>query len=136
MLIIATVPRAITVLAKAPLFRHPLIGPPLHLLGAVPVHRRVEAGNDPRKNDEMFAAAIEALRAGGIILIFPEGTTQPQPVLLPLRTGAARLGLGAQRAMGDSARVTLLPGWLGFPDPATFRSASGQATNRAPGSTA
>jgi len=128
MLIIATVPRAITVLAKAPLFRHPLIGPPLHLLGAVPVHRRVEAGDDPRKNDEMFAAAIEALRAGGIILIFPEGTTQPQPVLLPLRTGAARLVLGAERALGDSARVTLLPVGMVFHDPGTFRSASVQVT--------
>ncbi len=28
MLVIVTVPRAVTVLAKAPLFRHPLIGPP------------------------------------------------------------------------------------------------------------
>src|SRR5207244_5671657 len=51
--------------------------------GAVPVHRRAEAGDDPRKNEEMFAAAIEALCAGGVILIFPEGRTQPQPILLP-----------------------------------------------------
>src|SRR5437660_95272 len=62
MLIIATVPRAVTVLAKAPLFRHPLIGPPLRLMGAVPVHRRAEAGDDPRRNDEMFASASRRLR--------------------------------------------------------------------------
>ena len=91
MLIMATIPRPITVLAKAPLFRHPLIGPPLWMIGAVPVHRRAESGDDPRRNDEMFAAAIEALRAGGVILIFPEGRSQPQPILMPLRTGAARL---------------------------------------------
>src|SRR5207244_9417757 len=36
MLIIATVPRAITVLANAPLFRHPLIGPPLRLMAPCP----------------------------------------------------------------------------------------------------
>jgi 1-acyl-sn-glycerol-3-phosphate acyltransferase len=47
MLIMATIPRPITVLAKAPLFRHPLIGPPLWMIGAVPVHRRAEAGDDP-----------------------------------------------------------------------------------------
>src|SRR5438105_11260751 len=128
MLIIATVPRAITVLANAPLFRHPLIGPPLRLIGAVPVHRRAEAGDDPRKNEEMFAAAIEALCAGGVILIFPEGRTQPQPILLPLRTGAARLALGTERAAGGVSRVTLLPVGMVFHDPGTFRSATVQIT--------
>jgi 1-acyl-sn-glycerol-3-phosphate acyltransferase len=128
MLIIASAPRPVTVLANAPLFRHPLIGPPLRLLGAVPVRRRAEAGDDPRKNDEMFAAAIEALRAGGVILIFPEGRTQPQPILLPLRTGAARLILGAEGAAGGGAPVTLLPVGMVFHDPGTFRSASVQIT--------
>ena len=128
MLIIATVPRAITVLANAPLFHHPLIGPPLRMIGAVPVHRRAEAGDDPRKNEEMFTAAIEALRSGGVILIFPEGRTQPQPILLPLRTGAARLALGAERAAGGVDRVTLLPVGMVFHDPGTFRSASVQIT--------
>jgi len=126
MLIIATIPRPITVLANAPLFRHPLIGPPLHMIGAVPVHRRAEAGDDPRKNEDMFASAIEALRAGGVILIFPEGRTQPQPILLPLRTGAARLALGAERAAVGASRLTLLPVGMVFHDPGTFRSASVQ----------
>jgi 1-acyl-sn-glycerol-3-phosphate acyltransferase len=132
MLIIATVPRRVTVLANAPLFRNPLIGPPLRLLGAVPVHRRAEAGDDPRKNEEMFAAAIAALCAGGVILIFPEGRTQPQPILLPLRTGAARLLLGAERAGGGAGRVTLLPVGMVFHDPGAFRSASVQITIGSP----
>src|SRR5436309_3101642 len=68
MLIIATVPRAVTVLANAPLFRHPLVGPLLRMLGAVPVNRRLEAGDDPRRNEGMFTAAIDALRAGGVVL--------------------------------------------------------------------
>ena len=136
MLIMAAVPRAITVLAKAPLFRHPLIGPPLKLMGAVPVHRRAEAGDDPRKNEDMFVAAIDVLRAGGVILIFPEGTSQPQPILLPLRTGAARLLLGAERARGDASAVTLLPVGMVYRDPETFRSASVQVTIGAPVPTA
>lgn len=136
MLILVTVPRAVTVLANAPLFRHPLIGPPLRMLGAVPVHRRAEAGDDPRKNEEMFAAAIEALRAGGVILIFPEGRTQPDPILLPLRTGAARLVLGAERAIGGAGRVTVLPVGMVFHDPGTFRSASAQIMIGSPVETA
>ena len=93
-------------------------------MGAVPVHRRLEAGDDPHKNDAMFAAVIEALRGGGVILLFPEGRTQPQPVLLPLRTGAARILLGAEALSGGSCGVTLLPVGMVYHDPGTFRSAS------------
>ena len=123
MLIMGTFPRRVTVLANAPLFRHPLIGPFLHAVGALPVNRRAEAGDDPRKNEAMFAAAIAHLRGGGAILIFPEGRTQPVPTLLPLRTGAARLSLGAETA-GSRPRVTLLPVGLVFEAPGTFREAS------------
>src|SRR6185369_3350021 len=119
MLIVAVFPRPVTVLANAPLFRHPLIGPFLRMMGAVPVQRRAEAGDDPRKNEAMFAAAIGALRRGGAVLIFPEGRTQPQPTLLPLRTGAARMMLGAVAA-GDGEPAALLPVGIVFHDPGTF----------------
>jgi 1-acyl-sn-glycerol-3-phosphate acyltransferase len=126
MLILGTLPRRVTPLANAPLFRHPLLGPFLRLVGAVPVNRRAEAGDDPRRNEAMFAAAIGALRAGGAVLIFPEGRTQPRPTLLPLRTGAARLLLGAEA--GGRVGVTLLPVGLVFEHPGTFRAASALVT--------
>jgi 1-acyl-sn-glycerol-3-phosphate acyltransferase len=128
MLVMAVVPRAITVLAKAPLFRHPLIGPFLRLMGAVPVNRRLESGDDPRRNDAMFAAATAVLRAGGVMLIFPEGTSQPRPTLLPLRTGAARMLLAAEADAGGPCRVTLLPLGMTFHEPGTFRDASVDVT--------
>jgi glycerol-3-phosphate O-acyltransferase / dihydroxyacetone phosphate acyltransferase len=124
MLVVATFPRPIRVLAKAGLFHHPLIGPFLWLMDGVPVHRRIDAGDDPLKNVEMFASVVAALRAGGMILIFPEGRTQPQPTLLPLRTGAARILLDATSGDGGRADVVLLPVGLVFHDPGTFRSAS------------
>lgn len=130
MLILGTFPRRITPLAKAPLFRHPIMGPFLKLVGAVPVHRRAEGGEDPRKNEAMFAAATSALRAGDAILIFPEGSTTPRPTLLPLRTGAARLLLGAEAA--GRVGVTLLPVGLAFERPGTFRGATALVTVGAP----
>ena len=120
MLIMTGVPRRITPLAKAPLFRHPLIGPFLKLVGAVRVHRRID-GADPQQNAAMFAAAVAALRAGGALLIFPEGVSQPRPTLMPLRTGAARIVLGAA-AEGVSA--ALVPVGLVFDEPGTFRAAT------------
>ena len=127
MLVLGKCPRRVTVLANAPLFRHPLIGPFLRTIGAVPVHRRAEAGDDPRKNDAMFATVITALRAGGAILIFPEGRTQPRPTLLPLRTGAARILLGAETGEQRHGTV-LLPVGLVFERPGIFRDASAIVT--------
>src|SRR5262252_1498176 len=58
---IATIPRRLRILANAPLFRHPLIGPFLRMMGALPVHRRKEAGDDPAKNAALFEATTAAL---------------------------------------------------------------------------
>jgi len=125
MLLVALCPRPIVALAKAPLFRHPLIAPFLYLAGAVPVSRRLEGDDDPARNEAMFAAAVEALRRDRVLLIFPEGRSQPQPTLLPARTGAARILLGAG---SDAERVTLVPVGMVFDDPGTFRSAAVQVT--------
>jgi 1-acyl-sn-glycerol-3-phosphate acyltransferase len=116
MILLAVVPRQLRALGKADLFDHPLIGPFLRLLGALPVNRRQEAGDDPRKNDALFAATTSTLREGGGIVIFPEGRTQPEPVLLELRTGTARMLLAAA-----PAEVALLPVGLVFEKPGIFR---------------
>jgi hypothetical protein len=90
------------------------------LIGALPVHRRQDGEGDPARNDRLFAASTKALRDGDAILIFPEGVSQPEPTLMPLRTGAARMLLAAEAdAVGP---VTLLPVGLMFHEPGTFRS--------------
>src|SRR5688572_30501874 len=65
-LVVAAIPRRLVPLAKAPLFRHPIAGPLVRLVGAIPVHRRqdVAGGADPGRNAEMFAAAAATLRRG------------------------------------------------------------------------
>jgi 1-acyl-sn-glycerol-3-phosphate acyltransferase len=122
MVVLAVFPRPLRTLANAPLFRHPLIGPFLRLVGALPVQRRQESGDDPARNAALFAATTATLLAGGAVLVFPEGRTQPEPVLLALRTGTARMLLAAEDGAGRSAPVTLLPVGLVFQRPGTFRA--------------
>jgi 1-acyl-sn-glycerol-3-phosphate acyltransferase len=122
MLLLAALPRRLVPISKAPLFRHPLIGPFLTLVGAIPVHRRAEGGTDPARNEAMFARAIAALRAGRVVLIFPEGVSQPEPAVMPLRTGAARMVLGAEGGGAARPGVTVLPVGLVYHRPATFRT--------------
>jgi glycerol-3-phosphate O-acyltransferase / dihydroxyacetone phosphate acyltransferase len=121
LLLLASLPRTLRPVAKAPLFRHPILGGLLRLVGAIPVHRRHESEGGPDRNAAAFARASEFLAAGDGIVLFPEGVSQPEPVLMPLRTGAARLVLGAEQLRGGALGVTLLPVGLVYEEPGTFR---------------
>ncbi len=120
LLLAATFPRPLRPIAKAPLFRYPLVGQLARLGGAIPVHRRQDERGGAVDNEAMFGTARRALEAGETLLIFPEGVSQPEPAIMPLRTGAARLLL----AGGLGARATLLPIGLMFHEPGTFRVGS------------
>ena len=119
-LLLGHFPRRLVSVAKAPLFSNPLIGPFLRLIGALP-------GAPPPGGRHRSGAQHRALRGlvgdparGQAILIFPEGVSQPEPLLMPLRTGAARMLLAAEAdAVGP---VTLLPVGLMFHEPGTFRT--------------
>src|SRR5207249_3226033 len=58
-------PRRVSLLAKAPLFRMPVIGFFCRAFQAIPVHRRQDAGSDPSQNRETFdtARAVRELKA-------------------------------------------------------------------------
>lgn len=88
-------PRPVSFLAKAPLFEMPVIGWFVRALGSIPVYRRQDGGFDPSKNRQTFERARDILSGGGVIAIFPEGASHGDPKLRPLKTGAARIALGA-----------------------------------------
>ena len=123
MMLMATLPRTLRPLTKSTLFKHPIVAPFLRLAHAVPVYRRQDAGGAAVDNAETFRAVSDALAAGGAILIFPEGVSQPEPTLMALRTGAARMLLEAEA--GGAPPVTLLPVGLVLHDPGTFRDGRG-----------
>jgi 1-acyl-sn-glycerol-3-phosphate acyltransferase len=108
-------------LAKSTLWELPGIRQLLDLAGAVPVYRRQDEGVDTAKNDETFARCFDELAAGGAIALFPEGISHDAPMLAPLKTGAARIVLGAMRERGVSA-TRILPVGLTFDEKGIFRS--------------
>jgi len=114
----ATANRDVRFLAKSTLFEGPL-RPLIAGSGAIPVYRKLDQGVDVSKNTETFAAVDAALAAGDAICIFPEGVSHSSGRLVPLRTGAARMALGAERA---GVPVALVPVGLNFERKTTFRS--------------
>ena len=86
-------PRPVSFLGKAPLFRYPLIGWIARTFDSIPVYRKQD--NTTGSNRETFGRSREVLQRGGSIAIFPEGTTHSDPQLRELKTGVARIALGA-----------------------------------------
>lgn len=120
-LVLLTVsPRPVSFLAKEPLFRTPVIGAIVRAFDSLPVYRAVDQA-DPRKNAETFSRARAVLARGGAIAIFPEGTTHSDSKLRPLKTGAARIALGAASAP-DAVPLSVVPAGLYYTNKGTFRS--------------
>jgi len=108
-------------LAKSTLWKNPVVRPFVDLAGAIPVYRRQDEGSDPAKNAETFSRSHELLAAKGALALFPEGTSHSDPALKPLKTGAARIVLEAERKFpGLGARI--VPVGLLFDAKQAFRS--------------
>jgi len=124
LLVLGALPLTPRFLAKSTLWKIPVLARLLDLARALPVYRRQDepagpgspeapagaraAGKPARQrrrliNEETFARCYEELARGGAIALFPEGTSHNQPGLQPLKTGAARIALGAEGAMSAEA---------------------------------
>ncbi len=114
-------PRPVSFLAKAPLFRMPVIGYLVKALDSLPVYRRQDEGQDVSKNQETFIAARKLLARGGTIAICPEGVSHDEPGLKPIKTGAARISLAAVSAK-EVPELKIVPAGLYYTSKTRFRS--------------
>ncbi|MGB5185771.1 MAG: 1-acyl-sn-glycerol-3-phosphate acyltransferase [Acidimicrobiia bacterium] len=109
------VPRFI---ARDVIWRYPLAKQGMNLVGAIPTHKPEDKG--PAGNDQMFSSTYEALGEGDLVMIFPEGITVDDPSIARVKTGAARIALGA-RASGVQG-IQIIPSGIHYDDKATLRS--------------
>jgi 1-acyl-sn-glycerol-3-phosphate acyltransferase len=85
--------RLVRFMAKEEVFTHPVAGPLMRGMHHIPVDRGAGAGS--------YRAALQALRAGEIIGVFPEATISRSFELKEFKSGATR--------MAAAAGVPLLP---------------------------
>lgn len=104
-------------LARDIIWKFPIAKQIMNAVRAIPVSRRQDHGNDA-DNTSMFAAAYDGLAEGDLLAIYPEGESVPEPRLAPLRTGAARILLGAWAQGTDT---TILPMGLHYFDISVLR---------------
>lgn len=78
-------------LAKAELFRIPVMGWMMRMAGDIPVHREAR-----RSRVEALEGCRDRLRKKVSVMIFPEGTRSKTGELLPFKDGAFRVAVEAQ----------------------------------------
>jgi 1-acyl-sn-glycerol-3-phosphate acyltransferase len=94
-------PRELYYLAKSELFKNPIFGWILKKYNSIPISR----GSFDRKG---LIKALEILREGKALLIFPEGTRSKDGNLQELKFGVAKLALEAE--------VPIVPAYLDYSD--------------------
>ncbi len=89
--------RPLRFVARDGLFRVPVMGAILRTVGAIPVRRRMDHGGKV-DNAGALSACVDVLRAGGVLVLFPEGKTHARLRVEPIKTGVARIALDARAA--------------------------------------
>ncbi len=121
----------IAFLAKSTFFKNPVSRAILESGNSIPIYRRQDADTDTgpatpaalaAQNEAVFGRCYDYLSRGGTIMIFPEGTSVSERRLRPLKTGAARIALGAEARHGFKLGLRVVPVATNYFDPSRFRS--------------
>ena len=88
-LIGAAIPRESYFLAKEELFQTPVLGPLIRSVNAIPIRRGAADLQGLRR-------AIDALRRGAAVLLFPEGSRMRDGELHPARPGVGLMAVNAE----------------------------------------
>jgi 1-acyl-sn-glycerol-3-phosphate acyltransferase len=105
-------------LGKAALWKVVVARPFLWLAGVLPIYRTGD-GDRAADNASVFAACHHELAQRATVAIFPEGTTGDRPALDRVKSGAARIALGALPTAPD---VVIVPIGMAFENKVETRS--------------
>jgi glycerol-3-phosphate O-acyltransferase/dihydroxyacetone phosphate acyltransferase len=119
LLLVYAMDRVPRFVARDVIWKYPVVKNVMHWVNAIPVHKSDDGGHT--SNDTMFASTYAALEEGDLITIFPEGITVDDPFIARIKTGSARIALGA-RAAGVSG-IKLLSAGIHYENKAALRSA-------------
>ena len=117
-------PRPVSFVAKAPLFDMPVVGWFARALDSIPVWRREDEGAASDRTRQTLAEAQKLLARGGVLGLFPEGTSHDDPRMKPLKSGAARIALATAAGLAREGHppLRIVPAGLFFTDKSAFRS--------------
>lgn len=114
--------RPIFFLARGEAFSSKLVSFFFDRLHMIPVYRPETSPELTHKNKAVFQKCFDHLKKGKTILIFPEGFSRTERNLQKLKTGTARIVLGAEAQHEFKLYVKLVPVGINYSNPHHFRS--------------
>ncbi|MCY7377137.1 MAG: lysophospholipid acyltransferase family protein [Pyrinomonadaceae bacterium] len=100
-LVFVSLSRRVSFLAKSTLYDNRIGAFLLRTFEILPIYRRIDADAKAESNAVTFDNCFELLERGRCIAIFPEGVSHDEPQLQKIKTGAARIALGAGGSRRD-----------------------------------
>jgi len=114
--------RPIHFIAKGEAFRSKFAQWILPKFNIIPIYRKEHDPHMTHKNEDTFNKVYEILEKGGVVMIFPEGISVTDRILKKIKTGAARMALGAEAKNNFELDVKIIPFGLNFENPHEFRT--------------
>ncbi len=99
-------------LAMSRLFNPPWVGKIFRFLFCIPLERKKDVDGRPVNNVDSFNQAYAHLSRGGHLFIAPDGAGELERNLLDLKSGAARIAIGAELRCDFELGIKILP--LGY----------------------
>jgi 1-acyl-sn-glycerol-3-phosphate acyltransferase len=113
--------RKVHFVAKSTFFNSPIKRKLLHALGMIPLNRKADSVVSGVNNKDSFEACYKVLEEGGVLVIFPEGTSFLERQLRELKTGTARIALEVEKRNGGQLNLQIVPVGLNYIDADRFR---------------
>ncbi|RMF23936.1 MAG: hypothetical protein D6765_12385, partial [Bacteroidetes bacterium] len=120
--VVLRVPRMVYFLANAGLFRHPFANWFFNTFYCIPIEREKDVVGRKPDNTRSFARSRKHLAAGGMLYMAPEGTSEPERHLRPVKTGCARITLQAEEDHDFQLGVRIWPVGLTYSNPRACRA--------------
>lgn len=114
--------RPVYFLARGESFKSKLVSVLFGWLHMIPIYKPDISPDEVYKNKAIFQKCFDHLSKGKTIMIFPEGVSETVRKLRPLKTGAARIALGAEQQNDFSLGVKIVPVGINYSNPHYFRS--------------
>ena len=109
--------------ARADIFKKPLLIAILNFLRILPIYRKRDGGSSSDNNQETFELILKVLDSQHSVGIMPEGVHNKVKRLQMLQKGIFRLAMQAQERYGNSPNIKIIPVGIEYTNTKKFRSA-------------
>lgn len=121
-LLAVQIDRPLYFLTRGESFQSKLVAQIFSWLHMIPIYRPEISPDEVYKNAGIFQLCFDHLRQGKAIMIFPEGVSETVRILRPIKTGTARIALGAEEQNDFTLGLQIIPIGINYSNPHHFYS--------------